>query len=165
MSSWFHRPLSRLGRCCLCPAAWVPPEASTRTFSWCWSLSSTSWHGTHTPLTHPRCGSHLTEGHRTVMPGEGVRTRVCGLAQCPPGPHCPLATAPASSCTVEALKALLTGDVPRASTRALGCWVGRPDAVFCQGWGVPPQGSHMDCSTLGSPVLYYPPEFAQSRVH
>ena len=35
---------------------------------------------------------------------------MCGLAQCPPGPHCPLATAPASSCTVEALKALLTGD-------------------------------------------------------
>lgn len=31
---------------------------------------------------------------------------------------------------------------PQASTRALGCWVGRPDAVFCQGWGVPPWGSH-----------------------
>ena len=31
---------------------------------------------------------------------------------------------------------------PQASTRALGCWVGRPDAVFCRGWGVPPWGSH-----------------------
>lgn len=31
---------------------------------------------------------------------------------------------------------------PRASARTLGCWVGRPDAVFCQGWGAPPWGSH-----------------------
>lgn len=111
MSPLFHRPLVPLGRCWLCQAAWVPRGASTRIFSLCWSHSYMSWPGTHAPLTSPRFGPHPTKGYCTATPGEGCTPGGVRAGPVPSWPSLPIRLLPPPpSCTVEALKALFTGD-------------------------------------------------------